>query len=726
LKSVIFCFNTHNHQPIGNFDNIIEEAYQHSYKPFFDIAERYPKVRFGTHFTGILLDWLEAKHPDYLDRLRGLGVSGQLEMISGGFHEPILSVIPANDQQAQIKKLSDRVRSRFDQEPTGMWLAERVWEQRLAGVLNDAGIKYIFLDDTHFVAAGLAQKDLTGYYLTEDEGKTLAVFPISKELRYTIPFASVDETIAVLRDMSSEAGSNIVCFADDGEKFGVWPKTFEHVYGEGWLEEFFAKMSENSDWIKILHGSEIIKQVPPVGRIYLPNASYAEMMQWALPSAEAYQNYEDFEHALKEDEEKWGKYMSFVRGGYWRNFMAKYPETNHLHKHMLRTSKRLEQCGAGLPLDKGEQRANGGSRQANGLSDAYNSLLAAQCNDPYWHGVFGGAYLNNLRHANYNELLKADAAIYDKLSPNEITATEEDFNCDGRNELLIETEKLAITFDQSHGGMITELALKPINFNMLNIISRQEEAYHAKITKANDPVPEGGSKSIHDLVLTKEEGLEKHLVYDWYRHGSHIDHFLGHGVTIEDARTMKYEEQGDFIGSVNAPRFQKNADDITVTFERQGTLSQAGKQVPIRFMKSVRAERSGSALEVTYRFTNESPSPLGLRFAPEWTFNLLAGDAHDRYYSVRGQKLEDPVMRSTGEVLGEQELDLTDEYLKLRIGLNFPEASGFWRFPIETVSLSEAGFERVYQGSIIWPLYDLVLQPGESRERKLSVNFQLL
>jgi 4-alpha-glucanotransferase len=142
--------------------------------------------------------------------------------------------------------------------------------------------------------------------------------------------------------------------------------------------------------------------------------------------------------------------------------------------------------------------------------------------------------------------------------------------------------------------------------------------------------------------------------------------------------------------------------------------------------KQVRAERSHSALEVTYRFTNESQEPLGLRFAPEWTFNLLAGDAHDRYYSIRGQKLEDPVMRSTGEVLGEQELDLIDEYLKLRIALNFPEASGVWRFPIETVSLSEAGFERVYQGSIIWPLYDLVLQPSETAERKLRVNFQLL
>jgi 4-alpha-glucanotransferase len=149
---------------------------------------------------------------------------GQLEIISGGFYEPILSVIPPQDQQAQIAKLTEKIRELFDYDPVGMWLAERVWEQPLASVLHDAGIKYVLLDDTHFISAGLREEDLNGYYLTEDKGKTLAAFPISKALRYTIPFAAVDETIRVLRDAASESGANIVCFADDGEKFGVWPK----------------------------------------------------------------------------------------------------------------------------------------------------------------------------------------------------------------------------------------------------------------------------------------------------------------------------------------------------------------------------------------------------------------------------------------------------------------------------------------------------------------------
>jgi 4-alpha-glucanotransferase len=188
---------------------------------------------------------------------------------------------------------------------------------------------------------------------------------------------------------------------------------------------------------------------------------------------------------------------------------------------------------------------------------------------------------------------------------------------------------------------------------------------------------------------------------------------------------MKYEEQGDFIHTHTAPIHEIQGNTVTVTFESKGTLTQGGMKRPLRFMKDVTTEQGSSALEVTYRFTNESGEPLGLRFAPEWTFNLLAGDAHDRYYSVRGEKLAEPIMRSAGEHAS-QEVDLTDEYLKLRIGLRFPQASGFWRFPIETVSLSEAGFERVYQGSIIWPLFDIVLQPNESQERKLIVSFDLL
>src|SRR5216117_3789964 len=74
-----------------------------------------------------------------------------------------------------------------------MWLAERVWEPHLPRVLAQAGVEYVLLDDSHFAQAGLDPDALGGYYLTEDQGVRLRVFPISQRLRYLIPFAEVEE-----------------------------------------------------------------------------------------------------------------------------------------------------------------------------------------------------------------------------------------------------------------------------------------------------------------------------------------------------------------------------------------------------------------------------------------------------------------------------------------------------------------------------------------------------
>ena len=44
---------------------------------------------------------------------------------------------------------------------------------------------------------------------------------------------------------------------------------------------------------------------------------------------------------------------------------------------------------------------------------------------------------------------------------------------------------------------------------------------------------------------------------------------------------------------------------------------------------------------------------------------------------------------------------MEDGWQRVRAELNAPLSEGFWVAPIETVSESEEGFERVYQGSQI-------------------------
>ena len=219
-----------------------------------------------------------------------------------------------------------------------------MWEQSLTSDLAEAGVKYTMLDDFHFKNAGLNEDELHGYYITEDDGQLLSVFPGSERLRYTIPFREPQETIDYLRPIAEQQPGAVVVFGDDGEKFGVWPGTKEHVYDHGWLRRFLDALVENRSWLSVVTPTEALDQVPPIGKVYIPEGSYREMTEWALPTErlkEFIQRKHDWEH-----ESRWHEVAPFVRGGYWRNFKVKYPETNEMYARMQMVSRRLHELTA--------------------------------------------------------------------------------------------------------------------------------------------------------------------------------------------------------------------------------------------------------------------------------------------------------------------------------------------------------------------------------------------
>src|SRR3990172_9117741 len=88
----------HNHQPVGNFDGVFEQAYQDSYLPFLDVFEQHSEIPIGLHVSGCLMEWLDIHHSKYLARLRGLVANGRIEILGGAFYEPILTMIPSRDR----------------------------------------------------------------------------------------------------------------------------------------------------------------------------------------------------------------------------------------------------------------------------------------------------------------------------------------------------------------------------------------------------------------------------------------------------------------------------------------------------------------------------------------------------------------------------------------------------------------------------------------------------
>ena len=726
MPKVQFIFAIHNHQPVGNFDFVAEDAYQKAYLPFIKVLERHPSLKITLHYTGILYHFFEQHHPEFIDLLKKLVDEGRAEILSGGFYEPILAVLPDEDKIGQVRALTDYIKRVLSYEAQGMWLAERVWEPHLPKAIVAAGINHVVVDDFHFKMAGLHDDDLDGYFLTEEQNSILRIFPGSERLRYLIPFQPPEDTIALLSGLRSTERNRLVTMADDGEKFGIWPETYHSVYEEGWLERFFTLLEQNSEWLETTTFSEYLTKEPPRGSIYLPAASYMEMSEWALPTR-AMREYGDALEKVKELH--FEDLRPFIKGGIWRNFMAKYPECNHMHKRMMMASRKVHEALDALDAQ--------GTKSNAGAARMLDHLYQSQCNDPYWHGVFGGLYLPHLRSAVYEHLLQAevlaDKALWGQRSgvrdqgrqqnntqSSWLEIEKGDFDRDGSEEVMLNSERMNLFIDPVDGGRITEFDWKPRSFNLTNTLTRRREGYHDKISSAGKDSGDCGVKTIHDRVVVKEEGLECHLVYDWYQRGSLLDHFIESGVDLASFMSSEYYEAGDFVLGAYDLKQKKQRGAASVALERHGNV--AGLAVWLR--KEVTLRQAASEFLVRYEIENLSAEELNTSFGSEFNFSFLAGNAPDRYYDIPGHVLDKRNLASTGETNNVKQVSLVDEWLKLSLTLAFSASASLWRAPVETVSQSEGGFERVYQSSMVMPIWRLSLSPGKSWNVEIRVKVE--
>jgi 4-alpha-glucanotransferase len=718
----------HNHQPVGQSDEVFEENYERCYHPLVAALERHPTVRCGLHYTGSLLDWFIVHKPEYLRLIRALVARGQVEVLSGGYYEPILPSIPDDDKRGQIVKLSKAVQREFGYHPTGMWLAERVWEPTLPTHLAAAGIEYTIVDDSHFKMVGLEDKDLNGYFVTEDVGHTVNVFATSKQLRYTIPWRPVEETIEFLRSEAVPYTGKIFAMGDDGEKFGAWPDTYEHSWGHdgrsGWVDAFFTALEQNVAWLHTVRLADHIRDHAAVGRVYLPTASYMEMMQWALPAEQSHE-YGVLYHRLEEADDP---VVRFMKGGFWRNFMVKYPEINAQHKKMLRVHDLIMQA----------RRATRDGRAAVAqphavLEEAQEDLWRGQSNDTYWHGLFGGIYMTDVRVRLQAHLLRAEQAAERVLygEGNWLKQEITDFDRDSMHELLIEGNALNLYIDLGEGGSIFEWDLRPHNFNLASTMSRRPESYHTTLREVEErrraeqhPQEQGigaGPVALHEAIRVKETGLDRYLGYDRYRRNCMIDHFLGPGTTLETFHEGTYNEEGDFVDGVYQAEMEQNGSAYHVILERDGHVRTETGRKPVRVSKRLIMRAGTPNFRVVYTIQNIGDSELTAVFGSEWNINLLGGGHNpSAYYKVEGVELEDAALDSTGEARDVTELAMGNSWLEIELGLRLNHEATLWRFPIETVSGSEAGFERNYQGSCILLHWLLKLGAGESIDIELT------
>jgi alpha-amylase len=679
-----FVFALHNHQPVGNFDGVFEGAYKDSYWPFLELLEQYPEIPIALHTSGPLMEWVCERKPEYLDRLRRLVQRGQVEIMGGGFYEPILTMIPSRDRIGQIRSYKDYLENLFQTRVRGMWVPERVWEQSLVADIAASDIEYTVLDDYHFRQAGLEEQDLFGYFLSEDDGALLRIFPGSERMRYLVPFRNPEETIAYFGEVASRNPNATIVFADDGEKFGSWPETHKHCYQDRWLPRFLDALRNARSWVRFCTFSQALEDTPPAGRICLPDCSYREMTEWALPVPKQLA-LKHLVHEMEHDS-RWGQIQRFLRGGFWRNFKVRYPESQEMYARMLEVSRRV--CDADLP-------------EEGGISNARRELYRAQCNCAWWHGAFGGLYLPHLRNAVYNHLIAADNAVLDMEQRTErwVEIKSADFNLDGQPEISLSNNRLAAYFSPRAGGSLYELDLRPICHNLLATLSRRPEAYHETIRRHSqgNSNAHDGAASIHDRVVFKQSGLDRQLQYDWYLRKSLIDHFYEDRLSLDQFATHAEKELGDFVNGAYQPTLEQNGAVAALVLQRSGQVG----GVPVRVTKEIRMRADSDLLEIRYAL-DQLPRDRQLHFAVECNFAGMAAGADDRYFYHEGQPRAGQ-LQTQQDLTNAGRIGLVDEWLGLDVSLSLSRAGGIWAFPIQTVSQSEGGFELVHQSTAVIP-----------------------
>jgi len=702
-----FAMAIHFHQPVGNFDHVIENACNRCYVPFLKTLKKYSEIRMSLHFTGCLLEWMEKNRPEIIDMIKKMVAGRQVEIIAGGFYEPIMSSIPKRDRIRQIELLREYVHKKFKHRANGAWIAERVWEPDLPSTLYDSGIKYIILDDTHFLYAGVTKEKTYGYYTTEDNGKSVFVFPSDKTLRYMIPFKMPEECFAYMRGITEKMENPLFVYGDDGEKFGEWPGTHKWVFEEKWLDNFFKMLEKNKDWLETITLSECLEKYSSKGRVYLPTTSYEEMLEWALPvdmQIQMENALNDIRYLGKED-----FYKPFIRGGFWRNFLSKYPETNNMHKKMIYVSNLLAKA-----------RVEGKIKKKK-LAIVEKDLFRGQCNCAYWHGIFGGLYLYHLRRAIYGHLIRCETAIEKALYNDSSFCDYEviDMDSDGYDEVVIKNKELTLITDPGEGGVIKELDCKRYSHNMINTLARRKEVYHSKIIekiKNNEKDDSKEIKTIHEGSQKIDDGITKNFIYDRNEKYCFIDHFMDKDISLDEVMGLAYIEKGDFVFNKYKNTVKKGKHCIEAEMAKTGLVD--GRKVLLT--KKIVLNKDGNGFDVLYSILNNDNTLLDLVFSPE--LNLIMPDADSDKYAVLFDKgREKYLLKDNIEVNDSEGVLISDSEGKFSFGITMSEECRCLMFPVKTVSQSEKAFELNYQGTSIFPLFNMRLNPGEVKDLKICL-----
>lgn len=397
---------SHNHLPLGASEEEFEDLYRKRLKPFVVALNSFPKIQAALHYSGVLLHWIEKAHPEFFMLIEDLISRKQVELLGGGFYEPLLPLLSQSDKIGQIEMFTTYIRKQFGKRPRGCWLPALAWEQNLAAVLDACGMGYTFLGEEQFIRAGLSGEARFVPCITEDQGKLVTIFPLSSSLAADAVRRGAYQALEGFH-REIPAGTNRI--------IGLFPAGAEDI------ERFFEDLSRCEAFAEFTTPGKFFRSLPGLGRAYFPASAEAE----PLPAG--------------------------IQGTVLpRQSLIRYPEANGLYAKMVFTQVFANQ----LRGDRSRKRT------------AREELWKAQGADAFRYTANGGIYRGAVRSAAYRALLEAEKTAREKgvFIP---SLTAFDFDLDGEDEYLFQDERINC-YIKSRGGQVFEFDFLPRSWNYLD------------------------------------------------------------------------------------------------------------------------------------------------------------------------------------------------------------------------------------------------------------------
>jgi hypothetical protein len=436
MRKSYVIIGTYNHLAEGAEQAVYEETYQTCWRPFLSSLYRFSDISATLHYSGTVLRWLEGKHPEFLMLLEEMVLRKQIELLGGGFFAPLLPLIPAPDRLGQIELLTTYIRKAFGKRPRGCWLQEYAWEPNLASTLQTCGFDFTFLPERLFREADMARGAYGAPVMTEDQGKSLAVFPVFDAAEGEVGLAPPDEALVALFDRHGELPLVALMYTGESARELWHASALESP--DVLFERSFAALQRESLSLETTTPTKYLRSLKHFDIGHFPGSSSRRLQEKTRPPSLA---------------------VAPGSGSETRSLVLRREDSRAIYAKMQYVRILVSQL-------KGDK-----SRKKN----AQEELWRAQCGDAYWGGDGEGLEQLPVRAAAYAALIAAEKITRQRgsFAPGLIWA---DVDFDGQKEILYQGADLN-AYVHLKGGCLAELDSFRTKTNYVNALEGERDAH---------------------------------------------------------------------------------------------------------------------------------------------------------------------------------------------------------------------------------------------------------